>query len=668
MAYLHPLPNVLKTFSRIALAVTIAAVIAGGFLLMITFAHMADRQFQDLRSTGQDNTVWTANQLEVDILRLQSAILNARVQAGSQPDLEDVRLRFDILYSRVGVVSRGLIGRDLAWISEQQQFLADMGTFLAQYTHVIDASDPVLVAALPEMSENIARLHDDVRSFTMDVLHFLNTEADSQRNEIALVQSRLFISVSTVLLIMAALVLALIWQIRRQTAAQAQLERIAHYDDVTGLPNRSQFDRELRAQLKDMSIRNKAELFAVAYIDVDNFKDVNDRFGHAGGDRYLKQIGDRLKTLVGQRGLPARLGGDEFVLLLRNVARADKDEPVFQDLQEALRVPVAISGVQVPVAASIGITLHHPRDDIDSDQLLRQADVAMYSAKRSGKNCIAFFDATLERTLQAEAELAARFNQAIDANELILYYQPKVDLSSRQVLGVEALLRWQHPEKGLLPPGQFLDTIAIDTKLMDKLTDWVLAKAIMQTAHLKAEGQPLQVSVNVNFANHREAHSCALERLASWPIRYPEITTGRILLEILESNVIADLDAMGAAMKVARQAGARFSLDDFGTGYSSLSYLKKLPLDELKIDKSFVLDMLEDEDSKRIILAILKLAETFDLPVIAEGVETEAHAKMLLSLGCTRVQGFYIARPMPFDELEKWLMKQRQEDRWPLYN
>lgn len=641
------------------MAAAIAVTITGGFALMIVFANSADRQFQDLRSTGQDNTVWTANQLEVDILRLQSAILGARVRNDAGPDLEEIRLRFDILYSRAGIVSRGVVGRDLVWVTAQRQFFDNMDAFLERHTPLIDAADPVLAAALPEMSEEIARLHDDVRSFTMDVLHFFNMEADHQRAQIALVQSRLFISVSTVLLIMVALVIMLIWQIRRQSAAQAQLERIAHYDDVTGLPNRAQFDRELRAQLENLSVRKKTDLFVIAYIDVDNFKEVNDRFGHAAGDRYLKQIGDRLKALVGQRGLPARLGGDEFVLLIRDVARADRDEPIFNDLQNALRSPVPIAGVQVPVAASIGITLHHPRDDIDADQLLRQADVAMYSAKRAGKNCIVFFDAALERTLQAQSELVARFSQAIDADELILYYQPKMDLSTHRILGVEALLRWKHPEKGMLPPSQFLDTIALDTNLMDKLTDWVLARAIAQTAHLKVDGQPLQVSVNVNFANHRETHSCALERLASWPARHPEIMTGRILLEILESNVITDLEAMGAAMRAARQAGARFSLDDFGTGYSSLSYLKSLPLDEIKIDKSFILDMLEDEDSKRIILAILKLAETFDLPVIAEGVETEAHAKMLLSLGCTGMQGFYIARPMQFDVLTEWLLQQR---------
>lgn len=655
MPLLNQSPHAYKTLLRITGSVAIAVTIAGGLILMLVFAKSVDHKFQELRSTGQDNTVWTANQLEVDILRLQSVILSALAENSTEASLEQIRLRFDILYSRVGIVTRGVVGRDVAWVNTQQKFLEDLNIFLARSTPLIDATDPVLAASLTEMAQDVAQLHSQVRSFTMDVLHFFNEEADHQRDEIALVQSRLFLSVMLVSAIMLILIASLIWQMRRQRTAQAQLEQVAHFDDVTGLPNRTLFGRQLRAQLKDLSGRRKTEIFALVYIDLDNFKEVNDRFGHATGDQYLKKIGDRLKALVGMRGMPARLSGDEFVLLIRDITRPDKDQPIFKDLRHSLSTPVTIASVQIPVSASIGVTLHHPRDDIDADQLLRQADAAMYSAKRAGKNCITFFDSALERTLQAQSELIARFNQAIDTDELVLHYQPKVDILAQRVLGVEALLRWNHPEKGLLPPSQFLDIISLDAALLDKLTDWVLTRAIAQTAQLEITGLPLQVSVNVTISNHREAHSCALERLTSWPVRHPEITTGRILLEILESNVITDLEMMGSAMQTARQAGARFSLDDFGTGYSSLSYLKSLPLDEIKIDKSFVLDMLEVEDSRRIIMAILRLAEAFDLPVIAEGVETEAHAEMLLSLGCTRMQGFFVARPMPLSALIVWL-------------
>lgn len=489
----------------------------------------------------------------------------------------------------------------------------------------------------------------------MDVLHFFNTEADSQRNEIAKIQSRLFFNVFTVIVIMLALIASLIWQIRRQNAAQSQLERIAHFDDVTDLANRTQFMHKLRKRLEGIRDHKENQLFAIAYIDIDNFKDVNDRFGHATGDKYLKQISDRLKTLIGERGLPARLGGDEFVILIDRIVRPNIDEPIFKDLQQALRAPVTLEGIQVTVSASIGIALHHPRDNLDADQLLRQADAAMYSAKRAGRDCIVFFDAALERSLQTQSELSALFSDAIDADELTLYYQPKFDLRTRQVLGVEALLRWKHPTKGLLTPYHFLDAISLDSNLMDKLTDWVLSRAIAQTTNIKEDGRPLEVSVNVNLSNYREAGDRALQRLTSWTVSHPEIMTGRIILEILESNVIIDMETMGAAMRAARKAGVRFALDDFGTGYSSLSYLKNLPLDELKIDKSFILDMLNNEDSKRIILAILKLAEAFELEVIAEGVETESHAQMLLELGCTRIQGYYIAHPMEFSELTTWL-------------
>jgi diguanylate cyclase (GGDEF)-like protein/PAS domain S-box-containing protein len=446
--------------------------------------------------------------------------------------------------------------------------------------------------------------------------------------------------------------------ITEQRLQRERLERQAHFDELTRLPNRSRMSQ----MLSDAMAASEREgyLLTVCYLDLDHFKPVNDRYGHAAGDRLLVELGQRLRSALRSSAAwsdsVARLGGDEFVLLLR-AATLEECRLAVERVLRVIAQPYAVQAGAEPVrvTASMGATVF-PLDRSDADTLLRHADHAMYGAKQSGRNGYLFFDPEHSRRTEARVVAIGRVQEALDNHELRLYFQPKVDMRRGTVLGVEALLRWKHPEHGVIPPGQFLPLIE-HTGLSSSVGDWVLEQALEHLAHWHASGLDLSVSVNVS-ARHLQEPDFA-QRLGELLARQKQPLGQRLELEVLESAALADVDHTSDLLERCRRLGVRFSLDDFGTGYSTLTYLKRLPVDVLKIDRSFVHNMLDDAQDLAIVEGVIGLARTFGCSVIAEGVESPAQARTLIELGCDFGQGAGIASPMPADEVLGWVKEYR---------
>jgi diguanylate cyclase (GGDEF)-like protein/PAS domain S-box-containing protein len=438
----------------------------------------------------------------------------------------------------------------------------------------------------------------------------------------------------------------------------AQLERQAHCDELTGLPNRARFAQMMSEALR--TSEREGFLLTICYLDLDHFKPVNDQYGHDAGDRLLIELADRLRRSMrnwssGSDAI-ARLGGDEFVLLLRTATVEESRQAVERVLRK-LAEPYTL-GFGVPpvvVTSSIGATVY-PLDHVDPDTLMRHADHAMYGAKQSGRNGYLFFDAEHDRRTEAQFEAIARVQEALDRNQFVLYFQPKVNMRTGRVLGMEALLRWSHPHHGVIPPAQFLPLIE-HSALSAKVGDWVMQQGIEQLAQWQRLGLDLTLSINVS-ARHLQEPLFA-QRLTALVDRHQTPVAQRLILEVLETAALADIDHTGTLMQHCQELGVRFALDDFGTGYSTLTYLKRLPFDMLKIDRSFVHNMLIDKQDMAIVEGIIGLSHTFGCSLVAEGVETAEQARYLLSLGCDIGQGHGISKAMPAAEVNAWVQHYR---------
>jgi diguanylate cyclase (GGDEF)-like protein/PAS domain S-box-containing protein len=451
----------------------------------------------------------------------------------------------------------------------------------------------------------------------------------------------------------------LFFDITTQKEQQRQLEYVAHNDALTHLPNRVLLaDRLHQAMLQ--ATRRK-QLVAVVYLDLDGFKEVNDKFGHTVGDQLLVSIAQRMKSAMRQEDTIARLGGDEFVAVFTDLADATAVQPLLKRLLAAVAQPVQVGEVTLQISASLGVTFYPQAEEVDADQLLRQADQAMYQAKLSGKNRYHLFDAEQDRTLRGYHESLENIRRAMNENELVLYYQPQVNMRSGEVVGVEALVRWNHPERGLVSPAVFLPVIE-DHDLAIELGEWVLDSALSQLAIWRAAGLAISVSVNVGARQLQEANF--VERLRELLAAHPTLGPGDLKLEVLETSALNDIDHVSRVIAACESIGINFALDDFGTGYSSLTYLKRLPATQLKIDTSFVRDMLDDPEDLAILEGVLSLATAFRRNVIAEGVELRAQGELLLQLGCELAQGYGIARPMPADEILDWAATWKPAASW----
>ena len=439
---------------------------------------------------------------------------------------------------------------------------------------------------------------------------------------------------------------------------QDRLQQMAYFDALTGLPNRRLLSDRLQQAIGQASRSDR--LLAICYLDLDGFKPVNDQWGHAAGDQLLIDAARRLTANVRAGDTVSRLGGDEFVLLLGNLAHFDECETALERLRSAINMPFPLSAGEARVSASMGITLF-PFDGADPDMLLRHADQAMYQAKQAGRNRYALFDAEHDLVSEKRRESLDSLQRAIAEGQLHLHYQPKVNLRSGKVLGLEALVRWQHPQRGLLDPAEFMPLVDL-VGMHQQLGDWILDQALHQAATWSRAGLALSISINVAADQLRGADFAGA--LGAALARYPEVSPASIELEILEIAALNDLERIAAAVTDCQALGVSFAIDDFGTGYSSLTYLKQLPAETLKIDQSFVHDMLSDPDDLSIVDSIIGLAAAFRRKVIAEGVETVAHGTMLLRLGCEVAQGYAIARPLPATDVANWVRSWKIPPEW----
>lgn len=441
-------------------------------------------------------------------------------------------------------------------------------------------------------------------------------------------------------------------------AQQHQLEHDAHYDALTHLPNRVLLADRLQQAMAQCQRRER--MLAVAYLDIDGFKAINDRHGHNFGDQVLIELSQRMKAALREGDTLSRLGGDEFVAILADLDQPEDCQAVLQRMLEAASTPIEVDAVTLKVSASIGVTVF-PQDNADADQLLRHADQAMYVAKAEGKDRYSMFDVVQDSAVKEHRESLLGIRSAIDNDQFVLYYQPKVNVKTGAVVGSEALIRWQHPERGLLAPGVFLPMIEGHTISVD-LGEWVIRTALQQTSSWCSAGLVMPVSVNVSALQLQDKAFVA--KLTTALAAHPELPVGLLELEIVETSALEDVAQVSMVMRACQALGVGFALDDFGTGYSSLTYLKRLPAGLLKIDQGFVRDMLTDPDDLAIVQGVIGLASVFKRGVIAEGVETQAHAVRLLELGCEQAQGYGIARPMPAAELQGWVERWHMKAVW----
>lgn len=440
---------------------------------------------------------------------------------------------------------------------------------------------------------------------------------------------------------------------------QFQLEHIAHYDVLTSLPNRVLLSDRLHQAM--LQVQRREQRLAVVYLDLDGFKSINDKHGHDAGDHVLMTVAGRMKQALREGDTLARLGGDEFVAVLLDLTNSQSSVPLLTRLLKAAAEPVHFEGIVLQISASLGVTFYPQPEELDADQLLRQADQAMYQAKIAGKNRYHVFDSEQDITVRGHHESLEHIRQGFGNREFVLHFQPKVNMRSGKVVGAEALLRWQHPEKGLLLPAAFLHEIE-NHPLALEIGEWVIDTALTQMELWHEVGLDVPVSVNVGARQLQQPDF--VERLQEILARHPSVRSSDLELEVLETSALEDIARISKVIEDCRNIGVNFALDDFGTGYSSLTYLKRLPVAQLKIDQSFVRDMLGDPDDLAILEGVIGLARAFQRQVIAEGVETIEHGVMLLRLGCELAQGYGIARPMPARQLQGWLNSWQCDAAW----
>ena len=430
---------------------------------------------------------------------------------------------------------------------------------------------------------------------------------------------------------------------------EAELEYQASHDSLTGLPNRSLLHDRIEQAI--VRARRDSKRVAVVFVDLDHFKLINDSLGHHIGDRLLLEVADRLMTCIRSHDTVARQGGDEFVLVLTEQHDADETLTIVNRLLEVISLPWVNDGQEYGLSCSIGISCY-PQDGDDPDALLRCADTAMYKAKASGRSTFHVYTPELNQVISERLELENSLRHALERDEFRVYYQPRIEVASSRIIGAEALIRWDCPGKGLIPPDSFI-SIAEETGLIIPIGQWILQEACRQNSAWQQAGLP-PISVSVNLSPIQFRHAGLVQSVAA-ALQQANLDPACLELELTESFVMHDAERINIAMQSLKALGVDIAVDDFGTGYSSLSYLKRFPVDRLKVDKSFVRDIDSDPDDAAIVRAIITLGHALGLKVVAEGVETRAHLEFLQQHGCDELQGYYFSRPVPAAEMEALL-------------
>lgn len=437
--------------------------------------------------------------------------------------------------------------------------------------------------------------------------------------------------------------------------SEKTLRDYAHHDALTKLPNRAYFQIRLTEALDNA--RRAGWLVAVHFLDLDHFKDVNDTLGHPAGDDLLKQVSARLLACVRTTDTVARLGGDEFAIIQSNVNHQHGITVLAERVVASIAEPFTLDREQVFTGTSIGITVF-PHDDTDPDQLLKNADLALFRAKQEGRSNYRLFDPVMNEEIHARKALEQDIRQALEQGDFFLNYQPQINIASGRITGVEALVRWKHPERGMVSPAEFIP-VAEQARLINRLTDGVLREACEQARAWHDKGIPaITMSVNLSPADFKRqdiiSTVTSILDASGWPPKYLEF-------EITEGMVMSGVESVIATLNELHEIGVGLAIDDFGTGFSSMNYLKQFPLDRLKIDQSFVRDVLTSEEDASITKAIIQLGHSLGLKVIAEGVESEQQLAFLREWGCDEAQGYYFSRPIPPEELAEMLQAEMAE-------
>lgn len=448
------------------------------------------------------------------------------------------------------------------------------------------------------------------------------------------------------------LVRGLRWVVERAHLL-ASLERVseqrlhaAYHDPLTDLPNRSFFHQHLRTLLAQA--RRSTRSIAILFLDLDRFKPINDTFGHTTGDLLLQSVARRIENSIRKGDVAARKGGDEFTIILDGIHRPQNAAKVARKILDEIAKPFVIDGHRVAVTASIGIAIY-PADGDEVDSLVKHADIAMYRAKDRGGNSYQFFQAGMNESALERLELEQSLRLALEREEFVLHYQPQFEVATGRVCGTEALVRWQHPDLGMIGPDQFIP-VAEETGLIDLLGDWVLNTACAQNRTWQERGLPA-IPVAVNWSARQFNEKSLLEKVGR-ALRRSGLDAAYLDLELTESTVMQDVDAASDVLHHLRELGVSVSIDDFGTGHSSLGYLKRFPISRLKIDKTFISTLLEDPRDAAITEAIIAMAHRLDMKAVAEGVETAGQLEFLRQPGCDEVQGYFLSRPLPPEQVE----------------
>ena len=439
--------------------------------------------------------------------------------------------------------------------------------------------------------------------------------------------------------------LATVRDITDRKVAEERVQYLAYYDALTGLPNRTLLQDRLAKALA--SARRRKDKVALLFLDLDRFKDINDSLGHSVGDLLLQEVAERLKTWGREQDTVARLGGDEFLIMLTHVKDVPDAAVAAERLMDAMTAEFVVQGHSLSVSCSVGISIF-PEHGADGETLIKNADAAMYSAKENGRNNFRFFTEDMNAQVVERLTLESSLRLALDKKELFLVYQPQMDIATGRITGLEALLRWQHPELGLVPPDKFI-RIAENSGLIVPIGEWVLRTACSQARKWQDEGLPaVSVAVNVSAVQFRQEGFCELIRRV---LHETGLAPQYLELELTESLLLANADLMLSVLQELKAMGVTLAIDDFGTGYSSFSYLRQFPVSKLKIDRSFIRDVAVNPDDAAITTAIISMAKSLKLKVIAEGVENEAQMSFLRAHQCDEIQGYYFSKPLAVDKV-----------------
>lgn len=447
---------------------------------------------------------------------------------------------------------------------------------------------------------------------------------------------------------------ATIRAVNERKRAEEKIVHMAYHDALTNLPNRLMFDEKLKSCFEEAE--RAGRMMAILFFDLDRFKVINDTLGHHVGDQLLQTLARKLQVYVSEKDIVARFGGDEFIILLTDLAHIDEAAQFAKGIPALLEEPFLIEDQELFVTASIGISIY-PNDGVEPDILLKNADIALYRSKEKGGNAYHYYHPDMNKRSLHRLNLEIQLRKALERDEFEIYYQPIVDLKNGSVLGMESLIRWKHPEWGLVSPGDFIP-LAEETGLIVPIGNWVLRQACIQTKAWQSQGfSPLVVAVNISAIQFHQIHFVQIVMDA---LEESGLAPDQLCLEITENIAMNNVPYIIETMQKLKQLGVRISIDDFGTGYSSLSYLKRFRVHTLKIDQSFIRDVTSDEDNAAIVTALIAMSHRLKIKSLAEGVETKEQLEFLISQGCDEIQGYVFSKPMPAADFELLIRENKQ--------